>query len=97
MNPTNKSASQIVYKTQTLPAFLSSVPFHNSQIHEPVINKNIQSTHNFQSINHINPPPIRPNINNRNLSDFRRNVSPINTPVKIINPNIYPNSTTKEL
>lgn len=77
-DPLSKSNSQIIYRTQTLPSQLPSGSFHHSPNIQPVFHSHPQKVPFQPTSVPINP--VRTQFIGRNISDFRRDVSPVNTP-----------------
>ena len=76
--PQSKTNSQIIYRTQTLPNKPSSVSFHHLPNNQPIYPNNSQNVP-FQPSS-VPLTSVRPHFINRNISDFRRDVSPMDTP-----------------
>ena len=86
--PPSKTNSQIIYRTQTLPNKPSSVSFHHLPNNQPIY-PNLPNNQSIYPNNPQNIPfqpsyvpltSVRPHFMNRNISDFRRDVSPMDTP-----------------
>ena len=76
--PLTKSTSQIIYRTQTLPSQFPSGSFHHPPNTQPIFHHPSQSVP-FHTTS-VPVKPVRPHFIGRNFSDFRRDVSPMNTP-----------------